>query len=530
MLRRSLSLVTVFVLLTSSAILAQPRPSAADEAFSAGDHARALRLYDEVLAGEPANVHALIRSALILSWDKKYDEAVARYDRALRVNPNEPTALLERAKVLSWARRYAEAGEAFARLLRNDPQNRDARLGRARTLSWSGQQAAAREEYLRLVERDAKDAEALVGVAQTYAWSGDAAKARQWHERALAADPASVGARIGRAYLDLQESDRAAAQTAVEELSRQHPRDPDVAELRAAVQRAAAPQAEIAREVLSDSDNNELGITRLRATFPMRNAQVSLLLRRHEMEGLSRSGAVNGAQLQLSARPSRGAALRLRGGVDRVTRSDETTRDVVTGGLSLALGHEGTVLAVLSADRDVYKYSVPILDRGIVVQAYSARIATPLARLKLDAGAGFAQFSDDNDRVTADAALLYQTGQRLRFTTGYAFRYFDFDRSSGGGYFDPQDYTAHALQLGLSGQFGGSRAYYSLAGEVGVQSFELRGVRSDDDQFTGGTVTVGIPLGSVLLLELSANKSSSAVNVASGFESEQVALTLRIQR
>ena len=45
--------------------------AAADEAFDAGDNTTALALYDEVLATTPNDVHALLRSGMLLSWDRK---------------------------------------------------------------------------------------------------------------------------------------------------------------------------------------------------------------------------------------------------------------------------------------------------------------------------------------------------------------------------------------------------------------------------------------------------------------------------
>jgi tetratricopeptide (TPR) repeat protein len=528
MLRRSLWLAAAVLLTLVHPLAAQPHP--ADEAYAAGDQTRALQLYNQVLEADPSNVHALLRSAALLSWSKQFDEAVARYDRVLKLRPNDTAAMLERAKVLSWARRYPEAAEAFSRILQQSPDNRDARLGLARTLSWSADQRRARAEYTALVKKDSKDVDALVGVAQTHAWSGEPAAARQWYERALAVDPTSVAARIGRAYVDL-ESDRAAAVRASDELAREHPSNSDVAELREAVRRAQAPQFEMAHEVLSDSDNNALGVSRLRASMPTTAGQLSFTIARHAMDDRLRSGSVSAAHAVFSRRISPRTALRVRGGVDRVTASDGRTSDKPTGGISWSAGSEGKTLAVLSADRDVFKYSVPILDNGITYDTYAARLTSNAGRFSVQGGAAWAEFSDANARISGDAALLMiARARRVRFTTGYVFRYLDYASSMGNGYFDPQDYASHAVQLGVGGEFGASRGFYSISAEFGTQSFSFRGVETSGDQFTGGTVTVGVPLGSMLLFELSANKSNAAINAASGFESEQFAATLRIRR
>ena len=66
---RASGLLLVFVLATS----ARADIASADAAFDEDDQAQALELYDEVLTTDPGNVHALLRSGMLLSWSKKYD-------------------------------------------------------------------------------------------------------------------------------------------------------------------------------------------------------------------------------------------------------------------------------------------------------------------------------------------------------------------------------------------------------------------------------------------------------------------------
>jgi len=70
---------------------------AADESFDAGDYPVALALYDQLLATDPGNVHALLRSGLIHSWESRYDDALQRYARLLELDPGNRAALRERA-------------------------------------------------------------------------------------------------------------------------------------------------------------------------------------------------------------------------------------------------------------------------------------------------------------------------------------------------------------------------------------------------------------------------------------------------
>ena len=50
---------------------AAPDPEAADAAFDAGDTARALPLYDDILEADPGDMNALLRSGKLLSWDHR---------------------------------------------------------------------------------------------------------------------------------------------------------------------------------------------------------------------------------------------------------------------------------------------------------------------------------------------------------------------------------------------------------------------------------------------------------------------------
>ena len=110
------------VLVAALAAPAAADPGEADAAFDAGDNAKALALYDGILQAHPDDVHALLRSGMLLSWDRKYDAALARYAKALEVDPDNTTVELERGKVLLWSKRYDEARPAFASVLKDDPR------------------------------------------------------------------------------------------------------------------------------------------------------------------------------------------------------------------------------------------------------------------------------------------------------------------------------------------------------------------------------------------------------------------------
>lgn len=526
-----LVLVAIVLVLAPSA-LAQTDPlKAADDAFAAGDQATALRLYDAALASDPQNVRALTRSAQLLSWTRRFDEAIARYDRVLQLTPGDRIALMERSRIQSWTKRYDAAIAGFRTILASDPGNREAQLNLARTLSWSGKLNDARREYQVLLAMNSQDADALTGIAQTYAWSGDQRTARRWYERALAADSTSLPANLGMAYVELAEGNRSSAMMRANDLGTRYPNDADVRALNSAIRSSRQPRFELSHDALEDSDNNDLGISRFRAAFPAASrVELAAIVGRYSMDDGVRDGSVDTAHLQTTFRVAPNARLTLRGGVDRSERSNGTRRNTTTGSASLGVGSERRLLFVALADRDTFKYSIPILDAGIDVDTLGARFTHASDRWILDGGAAYADFSDENTRNTADAtALLRWPVRALSIATGYGYRYLNFDHAAFHGYFDPQNYNAHTLQVRIGHRFA-SRVEFNLTGEGGVQSFEHHGVKTDNDRFAAGTAMLTFPLGRLLLLDLSAAKSQSAISAASGFESTQYGVRLRVQQ
>lgn len=124
---------------------------------------RAIALYREVLADDPDHDLARMWLARVLSWEGRYDEALAHYDHFLARAEPPPWAALERAQVLSWAGRYDRAEAAFRDLLAADPEGAAALRGLAFVYQWSGREARAVDTFERAlaVEDDPEARRAL---------------------------------------------------------------------------------------------------------------------------------------------------------------------------------------------------------------------------------------------------------------------------------------------------------------------------------------------------------------------------------
>jgi tetratricopeptide (TPR) repeat protein len=512
--------------------------AAADTAFDAGDTARAQTLYERVLAREPGNVRALVRSAQMLSWVKEYDEAVGRYDQALAADPGNRFARLERAKVLSWSGLYDAAADGFRRILAESPDDREARLGLARSLSWGRRQSEARAEYEEVLKRAPGDLDALLGVAQTWAWSGDSVRARPYYERVLAADPDSKDARVGLANLDLQDGHvyRAARDAAA--LAKSYPGDGDIAALAATARRARAPWIRVSFERTDDRDDVAVDLSRIEGglTLPARLDLRGGLARWDLAAPAPPRGTIDSVWAALGWAPRGGHRLEARAGVDGTKDSSGASDDVFIGGLSYRFPVAGSWSGRVAWDRDTFRYSPAILDDRIVIDAYAANVDGRIReRWRVAAGAGLWDLSDGNARSSFDAGAWYAfKPEPVTIETGYQFRRLDYDRGTRPGgtiatsYFAPQGLAAHALQARARGPLRGpERGYWDVGVETGVQSFTRSGAKVSNDVFFGADALLGIPLGSAVVLEAFGAYSSYAQQGGGNWRYRQLGLRLR---
>ncbi len=503
---------------------------AADAAFAAGDEARALELYDQVLAQDAENTQALIRSAMLLSWRRSFAEAIARYDRVLAKSPENGPALHERAKVLSWSRRFEEAEAAFRALLVRDPGDRDARLGLARTLSWSGRQGAARREYLTVLDAHPNDAEALVGVGQTYAWSGHPREARRWFDKAQEFHPGTKEANLGLAYLDLARGRTEDAEARAADLDRAFPRDPEVAELRREIGKAGGPWAGAFYDRISDTDDNRLDVYRLEGAGRLsRRVELRGGAALHDMRSPGEDARAESLYAVLALRAAPGHIVSLRAGASRLRDVAGASSTEWIGGLVYDWNVGGDWSGAVAYNHDPLLYSPEILDHRIIIDSYAATISGQLGDYwQVAAEANYWDLSDGARRPLGAFTIKRRwPAGVVRIETGYAFRWLDFDKNLDHGYFAPSNFTAHSLVLRLAGPFGATKAYWDLTLEGGVQSFSLPDAHVSNDRVLAATGLVGIPLGRTLTLEVLGAYSDFAQQNPAGFESRQVGARLR---
>ena len=488
---------------------AAPDREAADAAFDAGDNARALALYDEILADNPDDVDALLRSGKLLSWDRRYDEALARYETALTRDPHNTAVELERAKVLQWSGRYDEAILGFDRVLKTSPND-----------PW-----------------------ALCGTAQAYQWSGRGGAARPFYERALAADPAMKEALLGAAYLDLEDGDSAKALDRLNVLKKSDPADPEVVALEKQIRRARAPWVQIGWDGSADSDDNTFYTYRAEGGFSI-PARMDLRFgyAHSDLHGAAFDNTVLPPVLVnpdanasadtlygvLGWQPKARHRGELRLGAMTLSDSSGGDRTTGPGGLSYAFPMASWSGRAAVA-RDPFLYSSEILDNEIDVTSVTFGASGRAApRVQVETNAGYGDFSDGNGRWNGDAGAWYVWKWPKRtLMAGGAVRYLGFTQDVDNGYFDPSHLIAALLSLRSSGAIGSSKWEYETAVEAGAQSYTFNG-----DDATGNPLwslfgLVARPLPHGLLFQIFAGFSNSSTASGPGFTSSSGGVRLR---
>lgn len=189
----------------------------AGTAASAGEYSRAIEIYREVLAVDPARTDARLQLARVLSFSRKYEESVAEYGLVLKAMPEHTSARWERARILSWMRRFDESiaeygqviseAEAALRAGAAKPPISlpTARLEYARVLSWARRYDEALVQLNLLLpegqQPQPNDVDALVEKARIMAWQRRYNDALSTYDRALALDPTDFDARLGKAQV-----------------------------------------------------------------------------------------------------------------------------------------------------------------------------------------------------------------------------------------------------------------------------------------------------------------------------------------
>lgn len=157
----------------------------------AGDHPRAIALFQELAAAEPRNVDYLFHLGTVQGWAGRYDDALATIDRALALDPAGIDLQLARGRVLAWSGRLAEAEPIFRQLFAAHPENLDAQNMLGRVLAWQRQFDAADAVFEKILLDAPGNVDALIGRGDILRAQERRAEAREFYQRAQQVEPDS---------------------------------------------------------------------------------------------------------------------------------------------------------------------------------------------------------------------------------------------------------------------------------------------------------------------------------------------------
>jgi tetratricopeptide (TPR) repeat protein len=454
----------------------------------------------------------------------EYGEAAQAYDSALslareRFSVEERTGM---AVTMSWGGRIREAVRELRLVLAADPGNVKARTHLAKALSWIGRTDEAIAEADAVLEESPDDVEALVAKAHALRYRGDYESAAPIYRRVLRIED-NFDARLGLAYVDLSRGDFPAAREGLEKLPTRYPyQEKEREELKAAIARTTRPGLATGYTYYRDTDDNRVHRYFASTGFSAKTWKFELLYRHTDARDLTRSAGAD--DLSLSAYSKVSPRLGVGAGVGATRLSDGDTRTFPAGHVRADARLSGGTIGI-AVSRTVFAETAQLIETGIRFTNVTTSIAWPLPfRLSLSGSHSHKEYSDDNSSDDVQASLKYAfplPGPAIG--VGYRIRYLDFDRESGGGYFDPRSYAAHQAFATLYHERG--RVYTYLEPFYGHQSFTRTGARTSD-WFGGGNGVLGVRLAKSVSLEIRGESSDYAAGAATGFRHRLLGLRL----
>lgn len=445
----------------------------------------------------------------------EYREAAQAYGSALslareRFSGDERTAM---AVTMSWGGRIREAVGELQLVLAEDPGSVKARVHLARALSWIGRTDEAITEADAVLKQSPYDVEALLAKANALRYRGDNEAAAPIYRKVLEIEE-NFHARLGLAYVALSRGDFSAARRERARLTPLYPyQEKERDELEAAIARATRPGLSPGYTYYKDTDDNRVHRYFASTGFSAKNWKLELAFRHTDARDLTRSAGADDLSLSAYSKVTRRLGIGAGVGATRLSDGDARTFPAghVRADASVVRGTIGIV-----ASRTVFAETAQLMENGIRFTSITTSIAWPLPhRFSLSGSYSYKDYSDDNASDDVQASLRYAfrlAGPAIG--VGYRVRYLDFDRESGGGYFDPSDYVAHQAFATLYHEW--RRVYTYLEPFYGHQSFTRFGVKTDDT-FGGGNGVLGVRLAKSVSLEIRGESSDYAAGAATGF-------------
>ena len=507
----------LFLMLISSGVPACFAATPAELA-SSGKYVEAIDAYKKAIATEQdPRKKALLNKELgdLFVSREDFSNAADQFVSALSYSHDfTEEEKLRMATRMAWGKRFDKSIAELRLLLNKNPANNEARIQLARTLSWNGDlKGAMREaEWVLMVLPENRDARLVK--ANVLKWQGKVGESLSVY-RKLLAEEEDFDVRIGYAYAQISAGDRKGARASVAMLKPKYPyQEREVKEIVLELDSKTRPHVEPWYSYYNDTDHNELHRFGTHYGQSLGNWDIGLDFRHTDARDVTRHNWSRDFNASAYSRITETFGVGAGAGFTQVGNSSENyfATGNVRGDVAVLNGRAGFSFA-----RDVFNDTAQLIENRIRVNSANAYLTQKFAdRFSLFTRYSYRDYSDRNnanDFLIAPACAVYAGNPVIN--AGYRFRYMNFDRQSGGGYFDPNDFMSHQAFATLSVDKDGFSAYFEPS--IGVQSFRRYSNNSTD--FIGGlSGSLGYQFTRHMRLDISGEYGNSAVDTAAGFE------------
>jgi thioredoxin-like negative regulator of GroEL len=442
------------------------------------------------------------------------EQAADAFSSALALDRSNFSApeRLQMAIYMSWADRINDSKDELQKLLAEDPKNIAARTHLARVLSWSGELNAAISQADIVLRESPDHKEALLVKADALQWQGRYLAAIPIYRQILARDN-DFDARAGLSRSLLALGDRTSAIEGLRSLEPANARQKrEIARLSEAIERETRPALDARYNYYTDSDRNHLHRYSLAGSGWLGNQRYGLDYRHIEANDRTRDNRGDDFMVSLYSRLtdrfSAGAGLGFTQLGDRGTSTFPTGNFRVDA--RLFAGRAGA-----NVTREVLTDTAELIENRIRMTNAGLYIAQPLTdRLSTYAGYRYRSFSDGNHANELQLSTQYAIVLTPRINIGHRFRFLDYHKQSGSGYFDPNNYIANRAFTSLYYEH---RLFYTyLEGYLGFETFRRNGFATDNFIY-GGSGSIGVTPIRNLAIELNTEGGNFSAGTTSGF-------------
>lgn len=452
-------------------------------------------------------------------------KAAAEYIKALGLYRGFPeNELLRMAVRISWGGEHAAALQEFTAILIEYPENMDARLGRARVLSWSGRYAEAIAEADWILRQDPGNRGALLVKANCLKRQGKTKDALAIFDKLLRQEE-DFDTRLGQAYALQAKGDLAGARESSALLVPKFPyQEKEVTSLKEELGRATASTVDLRYSYYNDTDDNTVHRFGISGSTLLGGVNVGAGYRRTEASDPIRDNSADDFTASVTKKFADFVELGAAAGFTQ-THAGTDTAFFTGGGRAVFDVLNGT--AGVSFSREIFTETAQIIGNNIRIYNTRAFFSQKLTdRLSLFGSYSYRDYSDDNNAHDVQIAPAYAVLRgNPALGVGYRFRYLNFERQSGSGYFDPNDFISNGIFLTFNYEIGGFYLYLEPYG--GYQEFRRNGGKAHD-LFGSIVGSTGYRISRNLLVEVNGEYGNYAAQTATGFEYHLVGALLRI--